>query len=275
MNILIIGCGYVGQAIASFWQQQDHQLTLTTTTLAKISQLSPLGQVVIVEKDSLKALTNIIQNQEVVVFSVSPGRRGRDPVTYRQTYLETAKNLVSILQNASNVKQLIYTGSYAVLGNHNGEWVDEETPYIPVNERGQILAETEQVLLSAQSETLKVCILRLGGIYGLGREVEKIFGSWFGTTQRGTGEDYVNWVHLDDIVTALEFTRLHKLQGIYNLVNDVPIKKRELLDKLAQVHDLESVIWDKSDPGKLPYNTKVSNEKIKAAGFQFIYPQVV
>ncbi len=101
-----------------------------------------------------------MHNQDVVLLSV--GAKGGE--VYEETYLKTAQTLVSSLQQIQSVKQLIYTGSYAVYGDRNGVWVDEETPLAPANLNAQILRKTEDVLLSASSENLRVCIFRLGGI---------------------------------------------------------------------------------------------------------------
>jgi nucleoside-diphosphate-sugar epimerase len=173
------------------------------------------------------------------------------------------------------VKQLIYTGTYSVYGDKNGEWVDENAPVAPANENGQILCETEQVLLGAASETLGVCILRLAGIYGPGREVVTIFSSYAGTTRPGNGEDFINWVHLDDIVEALELVRLKQLQGIYNLANDVPLTTREMFDGLSERHEFANVTWEPSAPQTRPYNARLSIQKIKGEGFQLIYPETL
>jgi len=85
------------------------------------------------------------------------------------------------------VRQLIYTGSYAVYGDREGAWVDEASPVAPANPNGQILCETEQVLLSASSDDMSVCILRLGGIYGPRRELVKYLVEWL--VRPGNGED--------------------------------------------------------------------------------------
>jgi len=120
------------------------------------------------------------------------------------------KPLASVLKQVHSVRQLIYTGSYAVYGDREGAWVDEASPVAPANPNGQILCETEQVLLSASSDD-SVCILRLGGIYGPRRELVKIFGRVAGTIRPGNGEDATNWIHLDDIVAAIKFARQHRL----------------------------------------------------------------
>ena len=159
-------------------------------------------------------------------------------------------------------------------GEKNGAWVDEESPLTPANQNGEILAQTEQVLMAASSD-LKVCILRLGGIYGPGRELTKIFSRAFGTTRPGTGEDFTNWIHLDDIVGAVDFAAVEKLQGIYNLVIKEPQSSRDLLDRLSEKYNLPKTIWNRSEQQVRPYNTRVSNQKIEAAGYKFIHPEIM
>jgi nucleoside-diphosphate-sugar epimerase len=273
MNIAIIGCGYVGYAVAQFWQQkQNFTVTATTTTPERVSTLKAVAQnVVVTQGNDLQGLKAALQNQDVVLLSI--GAKGAN--VYEETYLQTAKNLVAILPEFSSVKQLIYTSSYAIYGDKQGAFVDEETITAPSNKNGEILQETETVLLSAASTNLRVCIFRLGGIYGTGRELVKIFGRAAGTTRPGSGEDITNWIHLDDIVGAIEFARQQQLAGIYNLVDDAHLISRELLGNVLESHNLPPVIWDATVASNRPYNCWVSNQKIKDAGYIFSHPQII
>lgn len=273
MNIAIIGCGYVGYAAAKYWKQNnDFVITATTTTPSKVETLQEVAnKVEIVQGSDNKALKAVLQNQDVVLLSV--GAKSRDG--YEETYLKTAENIVSVLKQNPTVKQLIYTASYSVYGDRNGDLVDEETPTAPNNTNGEILNQAEQILLSASSENLRVCMLRLGGIYGEGRELIKIFSRAFGQTRPGDGEDITNWIHLDDIVGAIEFARREQLSGIYNLVDDAHLKSKELIGNLCQKYDKPNVVWDASQTKTRAYNSKVSNEKIKKAGYKLIHPQMI
>ncbi len=273
MNIAIIGCGYVGCAVAQYWQQKmTFVVTATTTTPERVLKLQAIAQKVIVTQgNDLEKLKSFLQDQDIVLLSV--GAKGAN--SYREAYISTAKTLVSILPHIPSIKQLIYTGSYSIYGAQDGAWVDEEMPVNPTNLNGEILQETEEILLAASSENLRVCILRLGGIYGPNRELVKIFNKAPGTTRPGNGDAVTNWIHLDDIVAAIDFVRQHRLQGIYNLVNDAHLNSRELLDTLFEKHNLPPVVWDSSMKSNRPYNAKVSNQKIKAAGYKLIHPQMI
>ena len=273
MNFAIIGCGYVGYKVAQYWQQKmNFVVSVTTTSPERVPALQSVSQRVVVTcGNDLDSLKSVLHNQDVVLLSVG----AKNGEVYEETYLQTAQTLISSLQQIPSVKQLIYTGSYAVYGDRNGVWVDEETPLAPANLNAQILRKTEDVLLSASSENLRVCIFRLGGIYGTGRELLKIFSRYSGTTRPGNGEDITNWIHLDDIVGAIEFARHRRLQGIYNLVDDAHLTSQDLLERLFEKHNLPKVKWDTSIKSTRPYNAWVSNEKLKEAGYRLIHPQMI
>ncbi|BAY24841.1 NAD-dependent epimerase/dehydratase [Calothrix sp. NIES-2100] len=273
MNIAIIGCGYVGCAVAKYWQQKTNfVVTATTTTPARISILEAVAQKVILTKgNDPEGLKTVLENQDVVLLSVA----AKSGDFYEEAYLQTAKTLASILPEMPNIRQLIYTGTYSVYGDRNGAVVDEETSVTPNNPNSIILRQTEELLLSASSENLRVCVLRLGGIYGPGRELINIFGRFAGTTRPGNGDDITNWVHLDDIVGAIDFARQHNWQGIYNVVDDAHLISREFFDNVLTPHNLPPIIWDASLQSKRPYNAWVSNQKIKDAGYQLIHPQMI
>ncbi len=272
MNVAIIGCGYIGKAIAHYWRQQlGFVVTATTTTPERVALLEEVAQrVVVVKGDDPAGLLSVLQDQETVLLSVG----AKNANVYEQTYLHTAQTLVSVLKQVPQVRQLIYTGTYSVYGDRDGEWVDESSPVAPANANCEILSQTEQVLLSASSNNLKVCILRLGGIYGPGRELVKIFGRVAGTTRPGDGSDATNWIHLDDIVGAIEFARSNRLQGIYNLVDDAYLTTGELLDRVCEQHHLPKVVWDASSKSVRPQNARVKNQKIKDVGYQLIHRQI-
>jgi nucleoside-diphosphate-sugar epimerase len=246
-------------------------VTATTTTVARLADLQQLAdRALVIRGSDAAAMRSLLQDQQVVLLSV--GAPNAD--AYEETYLNTAKNLAAVLKDSPSVQQVIYTGSYAVYGDRGGEWVTETTPIAPTNRKAELLAETEQVLLNAAHDSLKVCVLRLGGIYGPGRELVKIFRRAAGSVRPGTGEDASNWVYLDDIVGAIVFAQQHSLNGIYNLVSTVPPTTKELLDRIFTAHHLPLASWDTTQAGFRPYNARVSNQKLRDAGYEFIYPEI-
>lgn len=269
-NIAILGCGYVGMAIARHWRDDGHRVTATTTSPERRPELEAVANAVqIVRGDNPDELRQLLQGQDTLLVSVAS--KGRQ--TYDAAYLQTARNLVSVLDNAPQLRQIIYTGSGGLYGDWNGGWVSETTPPQPTSRNYEILCQTEQVLLAAEGDDLAVCVMRLGGIYGPGREIAKIYGNLAGRTRPGDGSRPSNWIHLDDIVGAIAFARDRRLRGIYNLVDDDYQPTRDLVARVCDTYDLPPVTWDPSQSETVRYNAKLSNQKIKDAGYQLIHPE--
>ena len=271
MKLAIIGCGYVGSAVAKLWHSAGHEVTVTTTTPSKKSELQAIAsKVIVLTGNDLKKLKDVTADRDVVLLSV--GSKERTPETYRQAYLQTAQNVVAAIRAGSGVKQLIYTSSYGILNHKDGDVVNETIEVQPKDQFGEILYQTEQTLLSVPNTEFKTCILRLTGIYGPGRELIKIFRRVAGTTRPG-GERYTNWIHLEDIVGAIDFAKKEQLQGIYHLNSDELMMMKEFLERLFQAHNLPPVTWD-SQPSARSSSMRLSNQKIKDAGFELIHPKI-
>ena len=273
MKLAIIGCGYVGSAVARLWHQAGHEVTVTTTTPAKQQQLQAIAsKVAVVTGNDLTGLKQIVAERDVVLLSV--GSKQRTPETYRQAYLETAQNVVAAIRATSRVKQLIYTGSYGILKDNSGATIDETVTVEPKDEFSAILHQTEQELLSVPESEFRTCILRLAGIYGPRRELIKIFRRVAGSTRPGNGHEYTNWIHLEDIVRAIDFVRAKQLQGIYHLNSDRVLTLKEFFERLFSAHNLPPVTWDSSQTSTRASNIKLSNQKIEDAGFELAHPQI-
>ena len=264
MKIAIVGCGYVGTAVAKVWQQAGCDLSVTTTTPDRVTELAAVAnRVVVLRADDRAALQATLADREVVLVCVGKARQAG----YRETYLATAEALAAILPQTPSVRQIIYTSTHSHLGDRQGAWTDEAVIPAPPTENGEIIAATERVLLAAQTASLKVCILRLAGIYGPGRELGKIFSRWAGTTRPGTGEQFINWVHLDDIVGSIVWVGDRQLAGIYHIANDTPLPKREFYGRLFAHLGLDALSWDGQLRGPVN-NVRLANGKIKATGYR-------
>lgn len=265
MRIGIIGCGYVGQSMASQWKKEGHYICVTTRKLNRLPELQLCAnEVHLISPLSLRAF---IQSQEVLLITVAPDSSS----DYISTYLNLAQQVVNDAKEARALSHILYTSSTQVYGNHRGDWVDENTPIQNLNENGKILYETELILQQLASEKMKVCIFRLGEIYGPGREIEQRLRRMQHQTFSGNGASYTNLIHLTDILNALDFALKHQLQGIYNLCNDFHETRYEFYEKLCQRENLPPVQWDPLRASLHGGNRRVSNSKIKDVGFHFTY----
>ena len=277
-KIAIIGCGYVGTAASRYWYQiQNFSVTVTTTRRERVTELEKIAtKVVVMKGEDSQAVKSLLQDRDTVVLSIAPiSNKQVDAEVYRETYIPTVKNLVAALNEKKGVKQLIYLSSVSVYGNKNGEWVDETSPVDTDSEYNQVLCEAEQILLNSASEDVKITILRLGGIYGEGRELIKRFAKLAGKNIDGSGETFTSWIHLDDVIAALDYIAQRRLGGIYNIVNDFDFTIRELSDEICKLGNLEKIVWDDSKPSYRSLNARISNQKIKDAGYKLIHPKTI
>lgn len=273
MKIFIIGCQYTGLAAARFWKQREHFVTVTTTREARVAELSAeFDRVVVMRGSDVEPMQNVLPEQDVVLMSVAGGmieKDGKvilDADAYTDTYLGTAKNLVAALENAPSVKHIIFPSSTGAYGDGFGkDLVTERDETNPASIFQSVYVDTEKVLLSAETDTRKICILRTGNIYGIGRELKTQAAAMSGKTVPLDGEAGAMIVHRDDVVRAAEFALENNLSGIFNLVNDVTDSKERFFTKICERENLEKITW-------LPFGKGVknaSNAKIKAAGFEF------
>lgn len=268
MKAAIIGCGYVGTAVAKQWQAEGLEVLVTTTRQERVAELNRVAsRVEVVSGQEGDRIASILSDQQIVLLSVA-SKRG---ASYADTYLGTAKTVAQALSDTP-VEQLIYTSSCSVYGQHHGAWVTELMPPVPITDNGKIIEQTEETLLSAAVPQRKVCVLRLGGIYGPGRTLEKIYSSAAGTTRPGKGEEATNWVHLNDIVRGIDWARKQQLSGIYNLVQEEIPTVRTLIEAVCDRNNLAPVIWDETQPSTRK-NVRVSNAKIKSTGYEFVHPK--
>ncbi|HMS43008.1 MAG TPA: NAD-dependent epimerase/dehydratase family protein [Pyrinomonadaceae bacterium] len=273
MRIFIIGCQYTGLTAAKFWKRRGHFVTVTTTRESRVAELSGIADKVIVMRGSdVETMQSVLPEQDAILMSVAGGmieKDGKvvlDADAYTDTYLGTAKNLVVALENAPSVKYIIFPSSTSAYGDGFGkEIVLEDDKTNPASIFQSVYVETENVLLSAETDTRKVCILRTGNIYGIGRELKTQAKAMSGKTVPLDGEAGAMIVHRDDVVCAADFALENSLSGIFNLVNDVTASKSEFFANICEQENFEKITW--SPFGKGVKN--VSNAKIKAAGFNF------
>ena len=139
MDLTIVGCGYVGLALAERLQPRRPQLklTLTTTSSERLEQLRPLAdRVELCDATDPAQLLNALRQSSSAVFCLGPkGDRQVDANGYRRTFVDSFRCLTSLLPQLPKLRQIVYTGSCSVYGDAAGDWVDEQTP--PAPGRGQ------------------------------------------------------------------------------------------------------------------------------------------
>ena len=267
MRLLVLGAGYVGMAVLSAWESRGDTFVATTTTPSKVEKIEALPNVekglLLEVRDSFR-LKEVVQQCDGAIVCIAPGQGG----DYAATYAGTARAVKEALSDRDRPFYLVYTSSTGVYGDQKGAQVDEETPLRANLERTRILVEAEDTFLSCANKNTKVCVLRLGGIYGPDRTLERRAQWLSGRELPGDGNEPTNHIHLDDIVRGLEFCVHQQLCGVFNLVNDEHRTRKELYGHLCHQLNIPPPRWRSDlEPGE-GSNCLVSNRKIRRVGFQ-------
>lgn len=214
-SLFCFGFGYTAGFLAPAVQELGWKVSGTTTDPDKKQLLASAG--VNVELfDANHPLTDPYETLSGVthlLLSVPPGPDG-------DIVFDIHGNDIAALPNLEWVGYLSTTGVY---GNHDGNWVDENTPPAPDTRRGEIRVIAEQEWQGlVYTHELPLHIFRLSGIYGPGRSA--IDAVRAGTARRIDKKDHVfNRIHIDDITQALLASMQNPKTGaIYNLSDDCP-----------------------------------------------------
>jgi len=269
MKLIVMGAGYVGKALLTSLQKLPHQLVITTTQKERIEELKEYGQsVFLLDPFNSQSFHELIETSDGICILVAP-KNGQN---YEDTYLNTAEKISSALKGRQKPFYLLYTGSTSVCEGIQTDWVTEKRALYPLSENAKILLETESEYQKCEAD---VCILRLGGIYGPKRELTERAKRFSGKEMAGTGEEATNHIHLEDIVKAIIFCLEHSLAGIYHLVNDTHTTRKHLYDTLCQSLDLPGPTWNPGLEEQRKGGYRISNQKIKDAGFTFTHPNIL
>ncbi|MDG1532026.1 MAG: SDR family oxidoreductase [Paracoccaceae bacterium] len=213
-----------------------------------------------------------LQDTTHLLLSIAPNENG-DPV-----YNELADEIAAM----PNLKWLGYLSTTGVYGDHQGGWVDENTPLTPATKRGRmrVLAEGQWQELASKHD-LPLHIFRIAGIYGPGRGPFAKVRS--GTARRIIKENQVfSRIHVKDIAQSLAAS-IDKPNpgGIYNLCDDLAAPPQDVIAFAAQLlnmpipEDTPFETAELTDMARSFYSEskRVRNDKIKnELGVRLIHP---
>ena len=206
-----------------------------------------------------------------VLIAMAPTTASFEEDQYEKVYGQAVPALVNALRQRQGRRPLhvTYLSSAGVYGDQAGAICNELTPPDCSNNANALLASAEASVLSLNDASTQACVLRLGGIYGPGKDIPSYIRSAAGQPVRKNGNHINAWVHLHDIIRGVDFAFGRRLQGIYNLVDDLQFTRRQLSNALCDDFGLPPVIWDNHDrPGARIFNARVSNARLREIGFQ-------
>jgi nucleoside-diphosphate-sugar epimerase len=218
-SLLCIGLGYCARHYVSEFGSRFGRIVGTTQTAARAAELAAQNfgerRVEVLTFDGRSASADLraaLREAEALLVSAAPEERG-DPVL---------AVLADDIAAAPRLRRVVLLSTIGVYGDHGGGWVDEDTPPAPTHARAaaRVTAERAWQALGASRET-PVAILRLGGIYGPGRNALVSVASGRASHIVKPGQVF-NRIHVADIAQAIDAAFARAANGVFNVVDDAP-----------------------------------------------------
>ena len=255
-RVLIAGAGDLGTRIAASLRALGCEVVAiarrarpTDASVLALDLTRPIGD-------------RIADRFDLLVHCLAPA--ARDEAGYRAVYVDALQHLLDALPGLQGVA---FVSSTAVYGDHGGEVVDEASPCRPLRFNGRVLLEAEALVRRSGREAL---VLRLGGIYGPGRELLLRRLRSDEPLAVSDPPQYGNRIHIDDAAAAVAHLLLRGDCGIFNVVDDDPDAQPEVLDWLADAMQLPRL--SRTVAGAAVDNKRVSNARLRATGFRLRFP---
>ncbi len=257
-TLLSFGHGYSARALSRILLPQDWRIIGTTRSEDKAVRLMNEG----IEpriwpgadmEPALDAATHLL-------ISAAPGDDG-DPVLVK---LQDA-----IAQRAGQFAWVGYLSTTGVYGDHDGDWVDENTALTPATKRGIARVEAEAAWTAIPG--LPLHIFRLAGIYGPGRGP-------FSKVRNGTARRIIkpgqvfSRTHVADIARVLAASIARPNPGAaYNVCDNDPAPPEDVIAYAAELlnlpippaEDFETAEMSPMARSFYAESKKVRNDRIK------------
>ena len=276
-RILIAGCGDVGAVLGRSLRAAGHEVWGLKRHPADLPPgIRPLAAD-LTDPATLNALPSALDS---VVYSAAAARFSE--IAYQAAYIAGVQNLLDALRRAGQQPhRLLFTSSTSVYAQHQGEWVDEDSPAEADSFSGRCIRTGEQLLWDSPWPAVAI---RFGGIYGPGR-TRLIDSVRAGTATRPAGPPlYTNRIHRDDCARVLEHLLfLSDPAPLYLAVDDDPAPLGEVLNWLATQLGVSEPPLAANPPlkpgagfgdpaARMRASKRCYNARLRASGFQFRYP---
>jgi nucleoside-diphosphate-sugar epimerase len=264
---LIVGCGYVGGALATRLLAQGHEVF----GLRRNPSALPPGVIGlagdVTEAEGLGALPEAL---DWVVYAV--GAKRRDEAAYRAAYLDGLGRVIrALIEEGQNPSRVLFTSSTSVYGQMRGEWVDESSPTHPRSFAGEMMLSAERLLHGSEFPST---VLRLGGIYGPGRTrlIDRVRAGEPIAVPAADAPAYTNRIHRDDAAKAVaHLLALPEPDATYVGVDEDPAKAGDVRRWIAE--RLGVALVETTSSESLPVGSRrCRSAALLATGFRFDYP---
>jgi nucleoside-diphosphate-sugar epimerase len=269
-KISILGCGWLGLALAKSLFLKGYEVKGSTTSESKLGVLKNAGispfQIQLEEHQIIGTIKDFLKETDVLVIDIPPGLRREISTSNEMTFVNKVKTLIPFIEK-SGIQKVIFVSSSSVYGDGFPiVEITEETKPNPDTESGKQLAITETLLQS--NPHFKTTVIRFGGLLGDDRHPAKFLA---GKTNVENPDAPVNMIEREDCIGIIEEI-LKQVQHdnwgeTFNAVAPQHPTRKAYYHKKAEIFNLPLPTFaeDSESKGKI-----ISSEKVETIlGYSF------
>ena len=264
INIFCFGFGQVAKSFLTKIDLENYNINLSTTSRNETSKkifngISYHNYFFNGEKYDQDLISNLKKSDHILI-SIPPINSS-----------DIVFKMFSKFIKDSKVKWVTYLSATSVYGNHDGEWVDENSKNKPTSQNGIDRLKAENLWLSSNiRHNLPIQIFRLSGIYSNKNNILNRLK--IGTAKLVNKKNhFFSRVHVEDIGNILyESLTKFKEGEIFNISDDKPSSSEEVTlyaAKLLNIKDIKKVEIESLENSMLKNfykdSKKVNNKKMK------------
>lgn len=251
MKVLVIGAGFVGGAVAEQLQARGDEVTVTTTTPAKVDDLrARFGNVVVLRGSDSAAVSSAMEGQDAVVITAGPNaQQAMTPEDRQRTYQEILVDTAESVVAAGGSSYLVALSALSVYGNASNdlELVTEDSPVTDsLDASPRCFLALERTYLSGAGD--RSCVFRCGDVFGEGdppiEAKVKMAHDYLGGSVPFSSDALFYRLSVVDAVDAVVHALDHRLTGLFNLTHpEVPPTNAALFDSVGAAQDLPPLVY--------------------------------
>lgn len=265
MNILILGCGQLGQALALQLSQQ-HQVTAIARRARQFAEFQYFSHDFL-QLETIQTQLSV-QPFDYIFCIVSPDQRTIS--AYQRTFLDIARPIFQALHR-HNPKKVFFISSTRVYGENHGGIIDDDSPTDSQDPFGQMLRASELAWQAYWQE--KLCIIRPSGLSL--HHSERLIQ----LAQQSTQIDAIHWtnrIHRHDVVGFLAYLitlDATQIADCYLLSDLQPLPLYQILNHYRTQMQLSPLPVDEQ---QLPHTGKrIHASRLIQSGYVLQYPRLV
>ena len=264
-SVGIIGCGWLGYALAKKLLNDKYRFTVTTQNEEKKQKLLKDGidaEILSLPVNETEVMLLSVFNHKILIISITPQiRQGRND------YPEKVTQIIKMAE-LGKVEKVILLSSTAVYNGLTG-LVDEQSTLDMSANKVDIITAAEKAARDFSGTTV---ILRLAGLVGPERHPGRFLE---GKKVLAEPNAFINLIHQDDAVGVLiELIDEESLHGTYNAVSATKTSKKDYYYAAASALSLPLPEFSLEE--SMSFGKRINDAKLRdALNYQFTHDDLI